>query len=351
MKKDIYIIKNSINDKVYIGQAKNAAERWLSHIYNASYEARCNKEIQVIHKAMAKYGYENFHYEILEHQIENYDEREQYWIAHYNSRVPNGYNVVVGGASVGAGIDSPHAVFKTEDELLRCISEISSSKKSFANIASKYGCSCEVISAINSGKRYRKDFLTYPLRDTNTKYGAELLRQIRYSLKYERDLTMMAISRKYNIDPSQLSEINQGKIYYVFGETYPLREKRTRGLSKEQIDEIVNDILHSELCLADIAAKHNISRASVTGINRGTYHRSSMLTYPLRKDGDARNRSLKKFLDRDEIVEICEQLKKGVSAKEIAEKYSVSTTTIYNINAGKCKKYFLDGMSYPIKAK
>lgn len=28
MKKDIYIIKNDINNKVYIGQAKNAKERF-----------------------------------------------------------------------------------------------------------------------------------------------------------------------------------------------------------------------------------------------------------------------------------------------------------------------------------
>ena len=31
LKKDIYIIKNRINSKVYIGQAINSAERFISH--------------------------------------------------------------------------------------------------------------------------------------------------------------------------------------------------------------------------------------------------------------------------------------------------------------------------------
>ena len=349
MKKDIYIIKNSINDKVYIGQAKSAAERWLSHIYNATYEQRTNKDVQVIHKAMAKYGYEKFHYEILEHQIENYDEREQYWIAKYNSRVPNGYNVSVGGASAGIGIDAPCAVFRTEEELLRCISEISSSGKSFQNIARKFGCSYEMISAINSGKRYRQGFLSYPLRNTDSRYSVETLKQVRYSLKYELDLTLGDIATKYEIDASQVSAINQGKIYFVSGESYPLRKKRKTDLSDSIVTSIVNDIIYSELSLSEIAEKYNVSRTRITGINRGVYYRREDMTYPIRGDSDVRNKSLKKFLDRDEIKEIVAMLKGVMSVADIAQKYGVSKTTIQNINNGKCKKYVLCGESYPIR--
>ena len=111
MKKDIYIIKNSVNDKVYIGQAKDAAERWLSHVYNAKHENKISKEKQIIHKAMMKYGIDKFHYEILEYQVSNYDEREIYWIKHFNSIVPNGYNIAVGGNGMGAGCESVNSVF------------------------------------------------------------------------------------------------------------------------------------------------------------------------------------------------------------------------------------------------
>ena len=74
MRKDIYIIKNDINKKVYIGQAKNAKTRFQGHCKPSS----ANNEI--IGRAINKYGREHFWYEILEHNVENYNEREKYWI-------------------------------------------------------------------------------------------------------------------------------------------------------------------------------------------------------------------------------------------------------------------------------
>lgn len=349
IKKDIYIIKNSVNSKVYIGQAKNAAERWLSHIYNANYEYKHNKSTQVIHKAMMKYGIEKFHYEILEYQIENYDEREVYWINFYNSIVPNGYNVSIGGDGVGYGLNHPSAIFNNKQNLLKCISEISSSNKTFVNIAKKFNCSSEVISAINNGERYKMDNLNYPLRKTDTKYATSLIKQIRYSLKYELDLTLKDIATKYNVDCSQVSEINNGKIYYVYNEFYPLRNKRKTDLTESQVSDIINDILYSQLCLTDIAKKYDVSKTRISGINQGTFYVRTNLEYPLRKDNDFRSKSLKKFLEIDCIKDIHQLLETEMSISKIAKKYDVSKTTIYNINNGKCHKYVLNGYKYPIR--
>lgn len=349
MKKDIYIIKNSINNKVYIGQSSNSAKRWLSHIYDARYEHKTGKKGQVIHRAMNKYGMDKFHYEILEYQIENYNEREQYWIKQYNSIAPNGYNVSYGGAGTGAGIESPQAIFKSEEELMKCISRISSSKKSFTNIAAEFGCSQEVISAINAGARYRIDSMEYPLRDTNTRYSDDLLKQIRYSLKYEIDLSLKDIANKFKVDVTQVSAINTGKIYYVFGEKYPLRAKRKTDIDDSIIKNIIDDIIHSTLCLSDIASKHNVSRSIVTNINKGNYHKQVGMNYPLRGEKDSRSHSLKKFLDIDEIREIHRLLKGKESINEIANKYGVTPTTIHNINNGRCKKYILEECKYPIR--
>lgn len=54
--KSIYIIKNKINDKVYIGQTGNLTQRW------AQYKSAVKKEYdsQIIFRAMRKYGFENF---------------------------------------------------------------------------------------------------------------------------------------------------------------------------------------------------------------------------------------------------------------------------------------------------
>lgn len=347
MKKDIYIIKNSVNNKVYIGQAQDAAKRWLQHIYDARYENKKGIHKQVIHKAISKYGYDKFHYEILESQIENYDEREKYWIQKYDSIVPNGYNIAPGGSGMGCDLECVSSLIKDEDTLLKIIGEISSSNKTFSNIAKKYNVGEEVISAINNGKRYKRDNFKYPLR--NTKYTNELIKQIRYSIKYEKDLTFEQIAKLYSVDYSQISLINQGKIYYINGEEYPLRKKRKQDLDNDIVDKIISDIINSDLCMSDIAKKYNVSPTRISGINQGTFYQKENIVYPLRKEGDIRNKGRKNFIDRNFLLKIHDLLRQGISIKKIAENNNISPTTVCNINNGKIKKYIIDGVKYPIR--
>lgn len=349
MKKDIYIIKNTCNNKVYIGQAKDSAQRWLSHIYNAKHENKKGIEKQLIHMAMAKYGVDKFHYEILEYQIENYDEREIYWINYYNSMVPNGYNISVGGNSVGFDTNSPIAIFRDEESLMKCISEISSSKKTFTNIARKYNCSVEVIIAINRGERYHRENLIYPLRQTNYKYSVEQIKQIVYSLKYETEYTLKDIAQKYDIDLSQLSNINNGKIYHIYSQKYPIRDKRIQDLPDNTVDKIIDDILNSNMPLCQIAKKYNISRNRISSINSGKSYIREKLKYPLREEKDVRNISGKKYFTVEEIKNIISLLQSDMSLAGIASMFETTKTTIYNINNGKCKRYRLENYKYPIR--
>jgi len=58
----IYIIKNTINSKVYVGQTTvDLNTRWKEHLRHAKPKAE-----QVISRAINKYGRENFHMELLE---------------------------------------------------------------------------------------------------------------------------------------------------------------------------------------------------------------------------------------------------------------------------------------------
>lgn len=50
------------------------------------------KDRSLISLAIQEYGVENFTLEILESDIEDYDEREHYWIEKLNALAPNGYN-------------------------------------------------------------------------------------------------------------------------------------------------------------------------------------------------------------------------------------------------------------------
>lgn len=96
MKTHIYIIKNNINDKVYIGQTKlSLSERFKKHIYDS--KTPCKKH-RPLFLAFEKYGIENFYIELIEDcDSEFADEREIYWIKYFNSYNENGYNATIGG--------------------------------------------------------------------------------------------------------------------------------------------------------------------------------------------------------------------------------------------------------------
>lgn len=90
----IYIIKNNINNKVYIGQTINS----LSYRFNQHARVplkKCSKDS--IDYAIQTLGKEHFSIELLEQCYSSkLDEREIYWINFYNSFY-NGYNLTLGG--------------------------------------------------------------------------------------------------------------------------------------------------------------------------------------------------------------------------------------------------------------
>ena len=86
----IYKFTNKINGKVYIGQTVNEEQRYYNH-------KRCLED-SYFHRAVKKYGWENFDYEVIERLDESLlDEREIYWIDFYQSFGEKGYNLTLGG--------------------------------------------------------------------------------------------------------------------------------------------------------------------------------------------------------------------------------------------------------------
>ena len=93
MKGSIYIIKNTINDKVYIGQTTQTINiRFTNH----KMASRTGEDTK-FYRAIQKYGEQNFYPELLEQvKVEDLNERERYWIKYYDS-YHNGYNSTLGG--------------------------------------------------------------------------------------------------------------------------------------------------------------------------------------------------------------------------------------------------------------
>lgn len=95
----IYKITNKINNKCYIGQTiKTAEERWKEHQAHA-FGSHPNDKNKTLYKAIRKYGVENFEFEVLQDNINNFEELDKaeiYWIDYYNSFI-KGYNETFGG--------------------------------------------------------------------------------------------------------------------------------------------------------------------------------------------------------------------------------------------------------------
>ena len=91
----IYKYQNLINNKIYIGQTIDIKQRIREHRYEAF---NYNRDNCIFHKALRKYGEDNFSFEILEEcSKKELNEKEKYWINYYNSEIPNGYNMTSGG--------------------------------------------------------------------------------------------------------------------------------------------------------------------------------------------------------------------------------------------------------------
>lgn len=93
----VYKITNLINGKIYIGQVYNKSiyDRFNRHCKEASKTSR-----SYLGRAIYKYGKDNFKIEVIEigYSTLELNEKEKYWINHYNSTNSSiGYNLTSGG--------------------------------------------------------------------------------------------------------------------------------------------------------------------------------------------------------------------------------------------------------------
>jgi group I intron endonuclease len=93
----IYLVKNKVNGKIYIGQTTKTLDiRKRGHISSS----RNIVNGTIFWSALKKYGEANFEWLIIEENIDKkyLDDREKFYIATYNSIDKKiGYNICSGG--------------------------------------------------------------------------------------------------------------------------------------------------------------------------------------------------------------------------------------------------------------
>lgn len=104
----VYLITNLVNGKKYVGITHNSIEqRFQEHLA----KSRCKNGNWKLHRALRKYGFDNFKLELLEDNIskEQIGERETYYIGLYDT-LNSGYNMTLGGAGTSGYKHNPEHV-------------------------------------------------------------------------------------------------------------------------------------------------------------------------------------------------------------------------------------------------
>ena len=160
--KGIYCFTNRYNNKKYIGQSIQLEVRYDQHKRNClnpndhSYNSK-------FYRALRKYGFENFNYEILIQDDaftkETLNEAEVYFISLYDSYY-NGYNETPGGQY------SNNFTKLKQDEVYAIYDDLSNPFLTMREIAQKFNVSDSLISMINIGKVWYQQGIRYPIRDS-----------------------------------------------------------------------------------------------------------------------------------------------------------------------------------------
>lgn len=167
----IYIIRNRINEKVYIGQtSQSVMDRFYQHKKPSTLKQRGTYKI---YNAMKKYGVENFYVETLETGISenDVDAKECEYIEKYDS-FKNGYNSTLGGDS--------KTISKIED--VELFKELYAKNVGLKDIARQFEVNVvtvrRTVTALGLQKRKQKVTKQYLLNNKDTKTNIEMAKEL-----------------------------------------------------------------------------------------------------------------------------------------------------------------------------
>lgn len=265
----IYCYTNKINNKKYVGQTNNPERRQREHKSNAFNEKSVNYG-SVFHKALRKYGWENFNYEILEEVNGDANDREKYWIKEKQSLVSeNGYNILEGGLQ-----NFWNSRFTAEE--IAVLKEKIKEGTKYDTLIEEYNVSKTFLSSINHGTLFFNKETIYPLFNYNS--TEDTINALIEHLK-NSELTFREIAETMGLSESTVKKINYGKLRKGLSENYPIR---TLTPQKRKVLEVKDFLLNTEFKPMEIARMVDVSLETIRRINLGITNKDEKLDYPLR---------------------------------------------------------------------
>lgn len=285
-KGSIYKIYCLCTDKVYIGQTVQhpPIKRWVDHYQ----EAYTQKSDLFLYRAIRKWGITNFIFQVLEEDIDLKDlnRHEVEWIQKLKANDEMyGYNLTRGGTLTSKS--------KLDEEQVKVIIDAikTHTEKTFVELAQVYGISREMISDINCGETWYFTDEEYPIRD-NSLLKNVLDRKDVYAI-YEllkQNMSLTDIAKKYGVSVTNISNINNGRIYSFLDETeYPIYtpSNSKKWLPKQKVQEVIGLLQTTQYIYSKIGNIVGVGRKTVSGINNGTLYKGILKElginqYPIR---------------------------------------------------------------------
>ena len=228
----IYVRLNLINGKKYVGQATNLEVRqktWKN--LNKPYAG------PAINAARAKYGIDNFGFEILkECKDDELDYWEKYYIKELNTKAPYGYNLTEGGGGMSG--------YTLSEETRKKLSEWNKGKKLSEETKQKISEWKKGKTTWNKGKK---------LSEETKKKMSEAQKGKKLSEETRKKMSEAQKGKKFSEETRiKMSEAQKGEKHWNYGKHLPeetkkkMSEARTNGKKSKpvlQINKDTNEII------------------------------------------------------------------------------------------------------------
>lgn len=291
----IYMVTNKVTGKSYIGQTRNTVEfRWRQH-----YKAKDNK---YFHKAIQKYGKENFEVTTLEVcPVEQLNDREIYYINKYDT-FANGYNLTKGGTAYTPTRKCLNGYIEVDDKYEE-MQGMYLAGYSTAKISSLFNVDRHCISNIlkSMGVIVHK---ADPININNQEFQ-ELV------LDYQTGYSLKSLAKRYGCSSAGLKEYLQKK-------GVSLRTKFSILKDEDKQQELIKEYISGTLKVSEIQKKYHCEYKTFLKV---------LANHGISKKGLG---GKFKLSDTDSL-EIVRLFNEGKSVLELATLYQVDKCTIYNL--------------------
>lgn len=196
----VYIVTLRKNGKSYIGWTDNFLKRQKIHLKKSRAGSKC-----YFHQALAKYGYEAFDWEIIQHFASNEEAKqaEIFWISTLNTnhcRAGYGFNMTDGGdGAVGHRHSKEHRQLLSTNSVARR-----------PEVRAKMSATRRLMKADHPSKR-----LNFRVRMTGANNPSAKLTNEQTELIKCSTQTCTELSKEFGISRSRVSEIRKGTRRHV----------------------------------------------------------------------------------------------------------------------------------------